>query len=168
MNSLAVLAALAAAVPSLAPGGYDIEIVVCDGDPAGSVAAGTVRVLGRDAVTAHIGNTELLPIRYQPPPVEDGGLVRLDETLPVRLTALLNITPRRTPAGLDLEVRGTVHGDPRPVPRATPPAAGAVVPGPPTVRAVLVLPSGKTARHTIATRSPTDQTWLEVTARPAE
>lgn len=152
MHALAMLVGLAAG-STVAPNEYVIDVRVCEGDPEAMPEsawpdAETRRTLAvRDGYVGIVRTNASGRIRGSAPPsgTTDG--------LAVWHEALVVVTPKRTPAGLVLEVEGVARG----------PAGKAVTP-----QAVLPVVPGKTARFTLAERSPADRTWAELTVRPAK
>ena len=151
MHALAVFVGVAAG-PAAVPHEYVIDVVVHDGDPAVGPEAVRPNVVTRRTVAVrdgYVGIVTTQAVRQLP---ESGPLLNATEGLVLRHAALVVVTPRRTPAGLVLEVEGVAHG-----PGWTP--AG-------MTQEVLPAVPGKPVRFTLSERSPSDRTWVELTVRP--
>ncbi|MBX9623148.1 MAG: hypothetical protein K2X82_04985 [Gemmataceae bacterium] len=149
---VALGAVLLAAGSALAPESYAVEVTLFDGDPARPPAG---EVMARQGGSAYDGRAGR-PVAFLYPPPQAGIDRPIHYDTSFRVWVF--VSPRRLTFGTALEVMALVQ-------KETPS-------GPPAKEifnsTTLPIVPGRPVRHTVSTRSPTDQTWLEVTVRPAE
>lgn len=140
-----------------------VAITVYEGDPLGSREAGSLSVLSQPTLQMSGGQTGYVQSGQDVTvPGPDGTKM----THPVGLALVVKPT-LRTGGRVSLELNATLQ---QVDPRLGVETAAGLVPGftEQSVRAAWVVRPGEPFRQRIAARSAADQTWVEVTVRPAK
>ncbi|MBX9623150.1 MAG: type II and III secretion system protein [Gemmataceae bacterium] len=165
MNTFALLLGLASAA-ELPAQQYRIDMVVYQGDPLGSKAAGNLDILSRPILQVCLGQTGTVQVGqdFAFPATVVG---EVPNTRPVGVA--VRVTPRPAPGGavlLRMELQHTTVA-PGPGVRTgdglSQPAFNVE-----TVETAVRVKPGETERVRMSARSATDQTWVELTVRPAK
>ncbi|MBX9584591.1 MAG: type II and III secretion system protein [Gemmataceae bacterium] len=161
MNAVALVLGLVSAAGYLPPQQYHIALTVYQGDPLGSEADGTLRVVSQPQVVVTAGSFGMVRCGQDVPVPKPDGTVAADWA-----GVRLEVVPAAAPGGrvrvdLTAQVRELSPG------LGIETAAG-FVPGftEHQLRAAWVAKPGEPLRRRIAARSAADQTWVELTVRP--
>lgn len=162
MAAFALLLGLSSLVGPPAPGTvYVIDVVVFVGDPLGSKAEGTIDIVSRPQLAVVSGKPGFVEVGQDWKVTRPDGTERVEqvgtniELLPIGYAGRkvwVEMTAHVRDVNLGLGIR----------------TAKGVEPGftDQSVRVAWMVNLGETVRRRIAARSPSDQTWVEVTVRP--